>query len=83
MIYISELKHENKHDLYSDWQGLMTCFLSLLVTAEDIFKARPSLASPSPEDLPVSGAGPAWGLKEPLPSTGGGRMEPDCKYSHV
>lgn len=64
-------------------QGLMTSFSSLLATAEDIFKARPSLASPSPEGLPVSGAGSAWGSTEPPLSTGGSRVEPDRKYFRV
>lgn len=64
-------------------QGLITCCWSPLATADDVFKARPSLASPSPEGLPVSGAGPAWGLMEPLLSTGGSRVAPDRKYFRV
>lgn len=60
--------------------GLLTWCSSPLATADEGFKARPSLASLSPEGLPVSAAGPAWGSTEPLLSNGSHRAEPDCKY---
>lgn len=60
--------------------GLLTRRPSPLATADEAFKARPSLASLSPEGLPVSGAGPAWGSAEPPLSNGSHRAEPDCKY---
>lgn len=59
--------------------GLLTWCSSPLATADEV-KARPSLASPSPEGLPVSGAGPAWGWTEPPLSNGGHWVEPDYKY---
>lgn len=45
------------------------------------FKARPSLASLSPEDPPVSH--PVWGQREPPLSTGGHRVDPDHQDHHV
>lgn len=48
-----------------------------------IFKARPSLASLSPEGPPASHAGPVWGRSDLLWSTGGHRVEPDHKHHHV
>lgn len=59
------------------------CCWRPLATPDDMFKARPSLAWPSPEGLPVSGAGSAWGLTEPPLGTGGSQVEPDRKYFHV
>lgn len=61
-------------------RGLLTWCSSPLATADEGFKARPSLASLSPEGLPVSGAGPAWGSTEPPLSNEVHRAEPGCKY---
>lgn len=65
--------------VWTGW-GLLTWCSSPFATADEGFKARPSLASLSPEGLPVSAAGPAWGSTEPPLSNGGHRAEPDCKY---
>lgn len=58
-------------------KGLLRWCLSPLATVRDGLKAQPSLASLSPESLPVSGGGPAWG------SNGGRRVEHDCKCPRV
>lgn len=48
-----------------------------------VFKARPSLASLSPEGPPASRSRPVWGRSDLLWGTGGRWVEPGRKRRHV